>query len=195
MLDMGDVEYIRKLNLVQHWSIRQIASRLDISRNTVTKYLSVPDPTPRYRLAIPRPRPVLGAFEGVIRLWLDEDKERPRKQRHTAHRIYERLRDEYFFPGGESTIRKYVRIVKAPVHCFCMRLMAGARSFVVAFPHERSEAFYEGHRRAFEFFGGVPSDAYYLRCLLQRSDDVGHFSHRSNRHLVHEPEIVEARAA
>ena len=74
MLDMVDVEYIRKLKLVQHWSIRQIASRLDISRNTVTKYLSAPDPTPRYRLAIPRPRPVLGAFEGVIRLWLDEDK-------------------------------------------------------------------------------------------------------------------------
>ena len=174
MLDMVDVEYIRKLNLVQHWSIRQIARRLDLSRNTVTKYLSAPDPTPRYRLAIPRLRPVLGAFEGVIRLWLDEDKHRPRKQRHTAHRIYERLRDEYFFPGAESTIRKYVRRVKAPVpeaflpleyelgseaqcdfgeadvifagvqitiHLFCMRLMAGARSFVVAFPHERSEAF------------------------------------------------------
>ena len=189
MLDMVDVEYIRKLKLVQHWSIRQIASRLDISRNTVTKYLSAPDPTPRYRLAIPRPRPVLGAFEGVIRLWLNEDKLRPRKQRHTAHRIYERLRDEYFFPGGESTIRKYVRRVKAPVpeaflpleyelgseaqcdfgeadvifagvqltvHLFCMRLMAGAQSFVVAFPHERSEAFYEGHRLAFELFGGVP---------------------------------------
>ena len=132
---------------------------------------------------------MLGAFEGVIRLWLDEDKQRPRKQRHTAHRIYERLRDEYFFPGGESTIRKYVRSVKAPVpeaflpleyelgseaqcdfgeadvffsgvqvtiHLFCMRLMAGARSFVVAFPHEKSEAFYEGHARAFEAFGGVP---------------------------------------
>ncbi len=112
---MVDVEYIRKLNLVQHWSIRQIARRLNLSRNTVTKYLSAPDPTPRYRLAVSRPRPVLGAFEGVIRLWLDEDKQRPRKQRHTAHRIYERLRDEYFFPGGESTIRKYVRSVKAPV--------------------------------------------------------------------------------
>jgi transposase len=189
MLDMVDVEYIRKLSLVKRWSDRQIARQLGVSRNTVAKYLSAPDPTPRYRLAIPRPRPVLGAFEGVIRLWLDEDKQRPRKQRHTAHRIYERLRDEYFFPGGESTIRKYVRSVKAPVpeaflpleyelgseaqcdfgeadvifagvqvtiHLFCMRLMAGARSFVVAFPPEKSEAFYEGHRRAFELFGGVP---------------------------------------
>jgi len=189
MLDMVDVEYIRKLNLVQHWSVRQIAKRLGFSRNTVAKYLSVPDPTPRYRLAVPRPRPVLGAFEGLIGLWLKEDKNRPRKQRHTAHRIYERLRDEYFFPGAESTIRKYVRTLKNPVpeaflpleyelgseaqcdfgeadvffsgvqvtiHLFCMRLMAGARSFVVAFPHEKSEAFYEGHRRAFELFGGVP---------------------------------------
>jgi transposase len=189
MLDMVDVEYIRKLNLVQHLSFRTIAERLGISRNTVTKYLSAPDPTPRYRLTIPRPRPVLGAFEGVIRLWLEQDKQRPKKQRHTAHRIFERLRDEYFFPGAESTIRKYVRTLKKPipeaflpleyelgseaqcdfgeadaifagaqvtVHLFCMRLMAGARSFVVAFPHEKSEAFYEGHRRAFEAFGGVP---------------------------------------
>jgi transposase len=189
MLDMVDVEYIRKLFLVKRWSVRQIARRLGLSRNTVAKYLSASDPTPRYRRAIPRPRPVLGAFEGVIRLWLDEDKQRPRKQRHTAHRIYERLRDEYFFPGAESTIRKYVRSVKAPVpeaflpleyelgseaqcdfgeadavlagvqvtvHLFCMRLMAGTRSFVAAFPHEKSEAFYEGHAQAFEFFGGVP---------------------------------------
>lgn len=189
MLDMVDVEYIRKLNLVKRWSVRQIARRLGLSRNTVAKYLSASDPTPRYRQAIPRPRPVLGAFEGVIRLWLDEDKQRPRKQRHTAHRIYERLRDEYFFPGAESTIRKYVRTLKSPVpeaflpleyelgseaqcdfgeadailagvqvtvHLFCMRLMAGTRSFVVAFPHEKSEAFYAGHAQAFEFFGGVP---------------------------------------
>jgi len=173
MLDMVDVEYIRKLNLVQHWSVRTIAERLGISRNTVAKYLSAPDPTPRYRLTIPRPRPVLGAFEDVIRLWLEQDKQRPRKQRHTAHRIFERLRDEYFFPGAESTIRKYVRALKKPipeaflpleyelgseaqcdfgeadailagaqvtVHLFCMRLMAGARSFVAAFPHEKSEA-------------------------------------------------------
>ena len=189
MLDMVDVEYIRKLNLVKRWSVRQTARRLGLSRNTVAKYLSASNPTPRYRQAIPRPRPVLGAFEGVIRLWLDEDKQRPRKQRHTAHRIYERLRDEYFFPGAESTIRKYVRTLKSPVpeaflpleyelgseaqcdfgeadailagvqvtvHLFCMRLMAGTRSFVVAFPHEKSEAFYAGHAQAFEFFGGVP---------------------------------------
>src|SRR3990172_3672296 len=77
MLDMVDVEYIRKLKLVQHWSIRQIASRLDISRNTVTKYLSAPDPTPRYRLAIPRPRPGLGGFGGGVRLWVGGGKERP----------------------------------------------------------------------------------------------------------------------
>lgn len=42
------------------------------------------------------------------------------------------------------------------VHIFCMRL-AGSRDFlVVAYPHERQEAFFDGHRVAFEFWGGVP---------------------------------------
>jgi transposase len=194
MLDMLDIEYIRKLYHVQGWSIRQIAKRLGHSRNTIAKYLGVEEVRPRYRFQAPRPRPVLGAFEGVIRQWLEDDEGRPRKQRHTAHRIYVRLRDEYGFPGGESTIRLYVRRCKKPVpeaylpleyalgveaqcdfgaaevvlggrkvvvQLFCLRLMASHRSFVMAFPHQKAEAFYEGHRQGFEFFGGVPRQIRY----------------------------------
>jgi len=91
---MLDIEYIRKLYHVQGWSIRQIAKRLGHSRNTIAKYLGLEEVRPRYRLQAPRPRPVLGAFEGVIRRWLEDDEGWPRKQRHTAHRIYGRLRDE-----------------------------------------------------------------------------------------------------
>lgn len=43
------------------------------------------------------------------------------------------------------------------IHLFCMRLAASRDYFVVAFPHERQEAFFEGHRLAFEFWGGVPA--------------------------------------
>lgn len=42
------------------------------------------------------------------------------------------------------------------VHLFCIRLAASRDFFVVAFPHERQEAFFEGHRLAFEFWGGIP---------------------------------------
>lgn len=45
-------------------------------------------------------RQKLDAFTGQIGQWLAEDKFRPRKQRHTAKRIYERLRDECGFDGG-----------------------------------------------------------------------------------------------
>lgn len=191
---MVDVEYIRKLHKVKGWSVRRIARELGYSRNTVSKYVEAEDPTPRYRLRSPRPRPVLGPFEAVIRQWLEGDKQRPPKQRHTAHRIYQRLREEYGFTGSESNVRAFVRILRGPkveaclpleyawgeqaqcdfgeadiclrgmqvrVHVFCMRLMAGGMCFVMVFPHEKSEAFYEGHRRAFEFFGGVPREVLY----------------------------------
>ncbi len=39
-----------------------------------------------------------------------QDLARPEKQRHTAHRIYERLVAEHGFEGGESTVREYVRL-------------------------------------------------------------------------------------
>lgn len=106
VLEMVDVEYIRKLHKVKKWSIRKIVRELGYSRNTVSKYLEAEDPTPRYRLQAPRPRPVLGPVEAVIRRWLEEDEQRPPKQRHTAHRIYERLREEYGFTGSESSENK-----------------------------------------------------------------------------------------
>src|SRR5690606_39376038 len=41
--------------------------------------------------------------------WLEDDRHVTPKQRHTARRIYQRLREEYGFSGGESTVREYVR--------------------------------------------------------------------------------------
>jgi len=44
--------------------------------------------------------------------WLESDKDKPKKQRHTAHRIYNRLVDEHDYKGGESTVRRYVRLAR-----------------------------------------------------------------------------------
>ncbi|MHB8510378.1 MAG: hypothetical protein ACYDGR_17315, partial [Candidatus Dormibacteria bacterium] len=56
-----------------------------------------------------RPTPVMGAVAETIELWLTQDLGQPRKQRHTAHRIYERLVAEHGFGGSESTVRQWVR--------------------------------------------------------------------------------------
>jgi hypothetical protein len=59
---------------------------------------------------VPRRRPKLGTFVGVIDGILagDLDPSTPRKQRHTARRIFERLRDEHGYTGSEVTVRRYV---------------------------------------------------------------------------------------
>lgn len=105
---MVDIEFIRKKYLLDHWSIRTISRRLGILRQAVRKALKSAD-QPRYRLSQPRARPVLGPYEGIIESWLEQDKQAPTKQRHTAKRIFDRLRDEYDFGGAESTVRRYVR--------------------------------------------------------------------------------------
>jgi transposase len=55
-----------------------------------------------------RPRPKLGPFLGVIDQNLENDQSAPKKQRHTAKRIFERLRDEHGYRGSESQVRRYL---------------------------------------------------------------------------------------
>src|SRR3546814_18380372 len=64
---------------------------------------------PGYRRSAPVRRPKLDAFMGVIDRILAEDGSAPRKQRHTAKRIFERLRDEHGFEGGYTIVKDYVR--------------------------------------------------------------------------------------
>ena len=64
---------------------------------------------PGYSRQQPVKRPKLGAWIGVIDQILEEDKGRPAKQRHSAKRIFERLPEEYAFPGGYTIVKEYVR--------------------------------------------------------------------------------------
>jgi transposase len=57
-------------------------------------------------------RPKLGAWIGIIDQILEEDKAEGRKQRHTAKRIFERLRDEHSYTGGYTIVKDYVRLRK-----------------------------------------------------------------------------------
>ncbi len=82
-------------------SHHEAGRRFGIDRRTVKKMLSYSAP-PGYRRTKPVRRPKLDGFTGIVDAILeaDTDPEVPRKQRHTAHRIFERLRDEHGFTGG-----------------------------------------------------------------------------------------------
>ena len=64
---------------------------------------------PGYQRDRPPSRPKLDPYKGVIDQILEEDQGVPKKQRHTAKRIYERLRDEHGFPGKYTIVKDYVR--------------------------------------------------------------------------------------
>ena len=77
-------------------SHHEAGRRFGIDRRTVKKMLSYSAP-PGYRRTKPVRRPKLDGFTGIVDAILeaDTDPDVPRKQRHTAHRIFERLRDEH----------------------------------------------------------------------------------------------------
>ena len=100
---------IRRRVLVEGVSKREICREYGVGWRTLGKMLAFPEP-PGYRREVPRSRPKLGAFVGVIDeiLAVDADPSTPRKQRHTAKRIFDRLRDEHGYSGGEVAVRRYV---------------------------------------------------------------------------------------
>ena len=91
-------------------SHHEVGRRFGIDRRTVKKMLSYSAP-PGYRRTKPVKRPKLDGFTGIVDAILeaDTDPDVPRKQRHTAHRIFERLRDEHGFTGGYTIVKDYVR--------------------------------------------------------------------------------------
>ena len=91
-------------------SHHEAGRRFGIDRRTVKKMLSYSAP-PGYRRPKPVRRPKLDGFTGIVDAILeaDTDPDVPRKQRHTAHRIFERLRDEHGFTGGYTIVKDYVR--------------------------------------------------------------------------------------
>ena len=99
---------IRRACYVEGISIREAARVFGVHRETVRKMLRFSIP-PGYRRQQSPARPKLDPFKGVIDQILEEDVGRPRKQRHTAKRIFERLREEHSFTGGYTIVKEYVR--------------------------------------------------------------------------------------
>lgn len=108
VLKMEQFELIRRMVLVDGLSVREVARRLEHSRKSIRKALENPIPIP-YRSEAPKPRPKLDRFVETIRAWLTDDLQRPRKQRHTAVRVWERLRDEHQYPGARRAVSDLVK--------------------------------------------------------------------------------------
>ena len=94
MLSMDDIKYIKRLYEKEELSIREIMRRTGYHYETVRKYLDMEDfNEPMY----PPKESVslLDPLKPIIDQWLLDDLKAPRKQRHTAKRVFERLQEEY----------------------------------------------------------------------------------------------------
>lgn len=186
-MNMEQWARVRRKVLVDGRSKRSVMSEEGLHWETLQKMLSHPGP-PGYRRPGRRDRKI-DAHVGWIHQVMDGDRDLPRKQRHTATRIYDRLRDERGYRGGYTAVRELVaeiRAVKREVFVplshrpgeaqvdfghalvndngklkkcpfFVMSLPYSDAFYVQVFERECTESFWEGHVRAFRYFGAVPS--------------------------------------
>lgn len=186
--DMEQWAEIRRRVLTGEISKREACREYGLHWQTLKKILAADEPPP-FRLKVPRAKPRLGPFLPVIHQILEADRAAPPKQRHTAERIFQRLRDEHGYAGCASIVRAAVRdwrrgraevfvplahppgeaqvdfghaevvIAGARVKAayFVLTLPHSDAFFVRAFPRECTESFQDGHVRAFEYLGGVPT--------------------------------------
>ena len=149
---------VRRAVYVEGMSERQVAREFGLARETVRKMLQYAVP-PGYRRQQPAKRPKLDAWVGVIDQILEEDRSRPRKQRHTAKRIHERLRAEHGFSGGYTIVKDYVRLRKV-----------NQREMFVPLVHPPGDA-QADFGEALVVIGGAERKAHYLAIDLPQSDD------------------------
>src|SRR4051812_32635972 len=195
---------IRRRVLVDGLSRRAACRAYGIHWKTLKKILTHAEP-PGYRRTRPHRTSILEPLLPVVHQILKDDRKAPRKQRHTAVRIYRRLRDEHGYGGGLTVVKDAVRAWRgrnaevfvplahrpgeaqadfgeaevtldgrpAKVAVFVMTLPYSDALFCCAFPRECTEAFLEGHVRAFAFFGGVPRRISYDNLKIAVAKIVG----------------------
>jgi len=113
MTRMEQFERIRRDHRLEGLSIRELARKHKVHRRAVRQALASAAPPPRKETH--RTAAVIGPYEATIRAWLIADKEVPRKQRHTARRVWTRLVAEEGASLAESTVREAVRRIRAEI--------------------------------------------------------------------------------
>jgi transposase len=108
---MKQWEEIRYRVLREGVSKREILRETGMHWQTLEKFLSHPEPL-GYRLSQPRAKRKIGPYVERIKQIIKDDKKIPKKQRHTAKRIFERLQEEGY-TGGYTQVKETVRQIKA----------------------------------------------------------------------------------
>ena len=103
-------EQIRRSHERDGVSLRELARRFHVHRRDVRQALA--SAVPPDRRVPERPAPVLDPWKATIDGWLEADRTAPRKQRHTARRVWQRLVEDHGAVVGESTVRRYVADVR-----------------------------------------------------------------------------------
>ena len=111
MYTLQKYELVRRSVLVDGLSKRKASGEFGVNRRTVGKMLADARP-PDYQCRAPRAKPKLGPFLAIIEQIVTGDESAPKKQRHHAMRIFERLRDGHGYEGGPTQVRAYVAVLK-----------------------------------------------------------------------------------
>jgi len=106
MIQVEEIEQIRRAYFIEGQSIRAIARHYRHGRRVIRRAIASAEP-PEYQRQAPKTAPVLGPYQTRIDELLTESERQPRKQRYTARKIFHMLQNEGY-PGSESTVRRYV---------------------------------------------------------------------------------------
>lgn len=155
---------VRRAVQVDGMSVRRAAREFGLSRKRIRKVRAFSVP-PGYQRTKPVAGPKLGPWLGVVDQILENDESQPKKQRHTARRIYDRLQAEHSFTGG-------YRIVKDSVRDARLR----HKEVWVPLAHPPGDA-QADFGEALVVIGGVEQKGHFLCVDLPHSDDsfVGMF--------------------
>jgi len=149
---------VRRAVQVDGMSIRQASREFGLARKTIRKMLQFALP-PGYERKNPIVRPKLGPWVGVIDQILVDDRSQPKKQRHTAKRIWDRLKAEHSFTGGYTVVKDYVRLARLR-----------QKEVFVPLTHPPGEA-QADFGEALVVIGGVEQKGHFLCIDLPHSDD------------------------
>jgi transposase len=206
---------IRRRVLTGEITKREACREYGLHWQTLKKILAADEPPP-FRPKVPRAKPRLGPFLPIIHQILEADRRAPKKQRHTAERIFQRLRDEHGYAGCASIVRSAVAewkrsqaevfvplahppgeaqmdfghaevvVAGEPVTAavFVLTLPYSDAFFVRAFPKECTESFQDGHVRAFDFLGGVPTRISYDNSKVAVAAITGHRGRTPTREFL-----------
>jgi transposase len=140
---------VRRAVQVDGMSIRQAAREFGLARKTIRKMLAYSRRAMSERSQLKRPK--LGPWLGIIDQILEDDKSQPKKQRHTAKRIWDRLKVEHSFGGGYTVVKDYVRGARLQ-----------RKEVFVQLVHPPGDAQMD-FGEALEVVGGVEQKAHFLR--------------------------------